>query len=97
MLFILQRNIPLRGYVAALTILLTLYRPFNHQKMKLFKSISILSIILFLACSGISGEESMDFSLPHKDKVKKKDQDSTRFYYNGSHRIKRGQRSIKRT
>ena len=65
--------------------------------MKLFTSISILSIILFLACSGISGEESIHFSSPQKKELEKSDVDSVRFFYNGSHRIKRGQRSIKRT
>ncbi|ADF51984.1 MAG: hypothetical protein CMP12_10520 [Zunongwangia sp.] len=60
--------------------------------MKLFKSLGILGIILFLACSGISGEENIK-TLP-QNQFKKQQLDSVQFYNHRSHRIKRGQKAI---
>jgi len=65
--------------------------------MKFFKSLGILSIILFLACSGVSGEERVIAPLQSQKRLKKQDNDSIQLFYNGSHRVKRGQKAIKRS
>jgi len=58
---------------------------------------SILGIILFVACSGISGEEDKRAPIVPQKQLKKHDLDSIHFFYNRSHRIKRRQKALKRS